>query len=170
MLCRSALRSSGTEDHTPYLPLPFDDPFGPCTFPAFDGPARCGIFPTDFSSTPPSADYPLAIADVAADPLRAFSQYRGFSRGTPGCFLCVTVESTIWSACLHLEAGNWDFKSVLPSRPASRHAYTHLRGVSPPVYTVRSAHIFVFRLPQGTVSRAPFAFDYPSCYLCMRLD
>jgi hypothetical protein len=32
---------------------------------------------------------------------------------------------------------------VLPSRPAFRHACTHLRGVSPPACTVRSARIFV---------------------------
>ena len=44
------------------LPLPFGDPVGPLTFPAFDGPASTrGIFPTDFSSTMPSADCPSAI-------------------------------------------------------------------------------------------------------------
>jgi hypothetical protein len=41
-------------------------PFGPLTVPPSGG-----IFPTDFSSHTPSADCLLAIADVAADPLRA---------------------------------------------------------------------------------------------------
>ena len=34
----------------------------PPTFQAFDGPAHGGIFPTDFSSTMPSADCPSAIS------------------------------------------------------------------------------------------------------------
>ena len=45
-------------------------PLGVGTVPAFDGPAQCGIFPTDFSSTTPSADCPSALANLAARPLR----------------------------------------------------------------------------------------------------
>lgn len=95
---------------------------------------RNGIFPTDFSSTMPSADCLAAIADIAADPLRGavffcvplsglvnrsrqpiraealvsrcatlpafYSQSRRLSRGSPGCFRCVTVESTEWAVAL----------------------------------------------------------------------
>ena len=61
-----------------FPPLPFDDPVGPRTFPAFDGPAQCGIFPTDFSSTAPSADCLLAIADIAADPLSGSALFSVF--------------------------------------------------------------------------------------------
>lgn len=46
-------------------------PFGPLTVPT-----QVGIFPTDFSSHMSSADFPLAIADVAADPLRAVAFVR----------------------------------------------------------------------------------------------
>ena len=50
-------------------------PFGVGTVPAFDGPARCGVFPTDFSSTMPSADCPSALANLAARPLRVAESF-----------------------------------------------------------------------------------------------
>ena len=42
----------------------------PLTFPAFDGLTRYELFPTDFSSTMPSADCPLALANLTARLLR----------------------------------------------------------------------------------------------------
>lgn len=45
-------------------------PFGPSTVPA-----SAGIFPTDFSSTMTAADCLVAIADVAANPLRAVALF-----------------------------------------------------------------------------------------------
>jgi hypothetical protein len=45
-------------------------PFRPSTVPTY-----AGIFPTDFSSTMPSADCLLAMADIAADPLRAVAYF-----------------------------------------------------------------------------------------------
>ena len=142
--CRSALPMSGTEDRLHYLPLPFGGPVGAAHLSGFRRTRPCvaAFFPTDFSSTVPSADCPSAIAAVAGDPLRGVvffcvplaglvmrlrqplhaealvsrcASFSGLSSRRawgspgvfPGCFRCVTVESTGLSCCLIEEAGNW---------------------------------------------------------------
>ena len=145
-------------------------PFRPSTVPTC-----AGIFPTDFSSTMPSADCPSATARLAtrsrqvassvlcslsgsrssvwltvprrglgkpvASLRHSYSQSLGLSRGTPDYFQCVTVKSTAWAAASlkRLVTGTSD--CVAPSSHIQT-AYTYLRGVSPPVYSVRSAHTF----------------------------
>ena len=79
----------------------------------------------------------------------------------PGCFPCVTVESTILGCLPRQEAGNRDFQSVLPSRPAAGHACTHLQGVSPLACTVRSARTFV----SGILKVLFPVFPFPSTTL-----
>ena len=71
----------------------------------------------------------------------------------PGCFRCVTVGSTWRAACpFGLVTGTSD--CVAPSSHV-RLAYIRLRGVSPPAYSVRSAHIFVSGFLKGPLPALP---------------
>ncbi len=163
----------------------------PPTFPAFNGPASVrGIFPTDFSSTMPSADCPSATTRLATRALQVassvlcplsgshprvwltvvrrgigkpgasfrhfFSQNLGLSRGTPDYFPCVTVEYTAWAAASMKRLVTGTSDCVAPSSHIQT-ACTHLRGVSPPAYTVRSAHTFASDFLKAALRTKPLS-------------
>ena len=66
------IRARGQKRYVTFIHYLLADFSAPLTFQAFDGPAQCGIFPTDFSSTMPSADSLTAIVDIAVNPLQVF--------------------------------------------------------------------------------------------------
>ena len=81
------------------------------------------------------------------------------------CFQYVTVECTGLGCCLIKEADNWGCHVCCLLTP---HPSTPILtdGVSiTPVYTVRSAHIFVLGFLQPALTGRISAFHYPSCYL-----
>ena len=115
--------------HHSHFHLP--SPFGVGTVQAFDGPARCGIFPTDFSSTMPSADCPSAIARLAARPLRVAK--------------CVCVPVAGFAAC----PSPTRRAEALVSRPASSPAlFSQNLGLSrgsPWLLSMRNCRVYVWR-------------------------
>ena len=148
------------------------------------------LFPTDFSSTMPSADCPSATACLATRPLQVarsllcslsgsrsrvwpttarrgidqpvasfrhfFLQSLGLSRGSPDYFPCVTVEYTAWAAASSKRLVTGTSDCVAPSSHIQT-ACTHLRGVSPPAYTVRSAHTFASDFLKAALRTKPLS-------------
>jgi hypothetical protein len=88
------------------------------------------------------------------------SQSLGLSRGTPGCFRCVTVESTR-SAAVLFGTGNWDFRLCCILVPRAPRLYPPAGCQSTCILCAIGPHLRL-GLPQGRLTDETFASDYPS--------
>ena len=138
------------------------------------------LYPVSLSSLCPPAGARLVAqrwprdAEVFGKPLTscaAFAPDRavGSPGVLPGCFQCVTVESTAGAAASAKRLVTGTSGCVAPSSRIQT-AYTHLRGVSSTRIHCAFGPHFRLWLPQGRLAVETFAIHYPSLLPITGLD